>query len=117
MENNREPYRENEPWGEEERFACNEVCTVKILTVNPGESLSLQKHEKRDEFWKVLEGEGWVTVGDEKKAAKAGDEYFIPRSAVHRLEGGALVLKVLEISFGEFDKEDEVRLEDKYGRA
>ena len=40
------------PWGNFKRFALNEKCTVKILTVKPHQELSLQKHEKRkDKFY------------------------------------------------------------------
>ncbi|HEY4501282.1 MAG TPA: hypothetical protein VJI70_03425 [Candidatus Paceibacterota bacterium] len=41
---------EERPWGNFERFTLNEKTTVKIITVNAGESISLQTHENRDEF-------------------------------------------------------------------
>jgi mannose-6-phosphate isomerase len=90
---------------------------VKMITVKAGEALSLQKHEKRDEFWKIISGDGWIVKGEERIAAKAGDECFIPRETEHRLEGGSAPLVVLEISFGDFAEDDIVRLEDRYGRV
>lgn len=109
-------YSEERPWGKFEQFTHNELSTVKILTVNAGEEFSLQYHNKRDEFWRVLGGNGIVTVGDEKIPATLDAEFFIPKKTNHRLSGGTEALKVLEISLGDFDESDIVRLEDKYNR-
>lgn len=109
-------YLEKRPWGRFERFCQNEPCTVKLLFINSGEELSLQKHANRSEFWRVIRGEGEITIGDEIKKAKRGDEFFIDKDIKHRAKAGEKVLEILEISFGNFDEEDEVRLEDKYKR-
>jgi mannose-1-phosphate guanylyltransferase/mannose-1-phosphate guanylyltransferase/mannose-6-phosphate isomerase len=105
------------PWGQFERFTLNEQTTVKIITVNAGEEFSLQTHEDRDEFWRVLSGYGVVTVGDKQHDASPGDEFFITRGDKHRAQGGEEGLVFLEIAFGVFDEDDIKRLEDKYGRA
>lgn len=113
-----EKYAETRPWGKFEQFSCNELCTVKILTVNPNSSLSLQKHEHRNEFWRVIAGEAYITVGAaECQYAKAGDEFYIHAGALHRIRTAGLEAKILEISFGKFDENDIIRLEDLYGRA
>lgn len=104
------------PWGNFIQFTHNEPCSVKILTINKGQSISLQYHHKRDEFWRVLSGDPIITVGDKTTHAKAGDEFFILQGAKHRLAGGNTDAQVLEISFGDFDENDIVRLEDTYGR-
>lgn len=111
------PYREVRPWGEFVEFTKNTPSTVKIITVKPGEALSLQKHKHRDEFWRVLSGDGFITVGSERIPTEAGKEYFAPRETDHRMEGGSQPLVILEISFGEFDEADIVRLDDRYGRS
>lgn len=105
------------PWGQFERFTLNEESTVKIITVNAGEKLSLQTHEKREEFWRVISGYGTVTVGDVVEDAHPGDEFFIPTGTQHRVEGGEEGLAFLEIAFGTFDESDIKRLDDAYGRA
>jgi mannose-6-phosphate isomerase-like protein (cupin superfamily) len=104
------------PWGKFEQFTKQEPVTVKIITVNPNESLSLQYHFKREEFWKILSGTGEITIGDSVMQANAGDEYFIEKKQSHRIKADQVVLSMLEISFGDFDEEDIVRLEDKYQR-
>jgi mannose-6-phosphate isomerase-like protein (cupin superfamily) len=111
-----DPYREKRPWGNFEKFTENEVSTVKIITVNPGEAFSLQHHAKRDEFWRILSGRGLITIGEESKSIKEGDEYFIKRGTNHRVEASEEAVVFLEIAFGEFDEQDITRVEDKYGR-
>ncbi|MDP2651704.1 MAG: phosphomannose isomerase type II C-terminal cupin domain [bacterium] len=105
------------PWGNFERFTLNEQTTVKILTLNANESLSLQTHEQRDEFGRVIKGSGVVRIAEAEQNVSEGDTFFIPRNTAHRAIAGNEGLTYLEISFGEFDEYDEKRLEDKYGRA
>ncbi len=108
-------YTEKRPWGKFEEYVKNESCTVKILFIDAKEELSLQYHHKREEFWKVLQGQGEVTIGDKTIKAKENDEFFIPKKVKHRIKTNKGI-KVLEISLGKFDEKDEVRLEDKYKR-
>jgi mannose-6-phosphate isomerase len=50
---------------------------------------------------------------------KPVEKLFIPRQMLHKLSAAADEGEVciVEISFGEFDKDDIVRLEDVYGRT
>lgn len=109
--------REERPWGNFERFTLNEQTTVKIVTVKEGEAISLQTHAHRDEFWRILSGEGVVHINGVDHPAKAGDMFFGKRAQDHRVTGGTGGLSFLEIAFGEFDENDITRLEDRYGRA
>ena len=43
------------PWGSFDQYTLNERSTVKILTINPGASTSLQSHKHRREFWVALD--------------------------------------------------------------
>ncbi len=104
------------PWGNFERFTLNESSTVKIISVKGGEELSLQMHFHRDEFGKILKGNGTLQVGESEREVKEGDSFFIPRETKHRVTAGASGIDYLEIAFGEFDEEDETRIEDDYGR-
>ena len=106
------------PWGGFEQYTHNLPCTVKIITVAPGGALSRQYHNKRDELWVVLDEGACVELGGEVLHPEVEEKLFIPRETVHRLSSvGESAVRVLEISFGEFDEEDIVRLEDVYGRV
>ncbi len=108
---------EKRPWGGFEQFTLNEISTVKILTVKAGKRLSLQHHHKREEFWKALDNPVKVTVGEKVVMLKKGETIVIPKGANHRIEGLKKEARLLEISFGEFDEKDIVRIEDDFGRA
>jgi len=105
------------PWGQFEEFTHNEKTTIKILTIEPNSSLSLQYHNKRDEFWRVLNGHLILTIGNKTTNANSGDEFMILKKEKHRIETKDEVSQVLEISFHDFDEEDIIRLNDKYGRS
>lgn len=105
------------PWGRFRQFTANEATTVKIIEVAPNQMFSLQYHEKRSEFWRVLSGTPRVTIGDATVSAKPGDEFLVPVKALHRIGAGVEPAVILEIAQGEFDEQDIVRVEDQYGRA
>ena len=109
-------YQEERPWGNFRQFVKNTPSTVKIITINPNEELSLQSHTKRSEFWKVIAGSGSYNIDGAKHAFTPGDEIFVSVGAKHRLISGPEGLSVLEIALGDFDEEDIERFEDKYGR-
>jgi mannose-1-phosphate guanylyltransferase/mannose-6-phosphate isomerase len=111
------PFTVERPWGSFRQFTHNGESTVKLHWVKPGEKTSLQTHEKRDEFWRVVSGSGKVQVGEEEFDAAPGKEYFAPAGVKHRLCAGAEGMMLIEIATGDFDEEDITRYEDKYGRA
>lgn len=105
------------PWGRFDQFTHNERSTVKIITIEPGQRLSLQRHAHRSEFWFIIDGPVDVTVDDTTWAAGAGAKVWVPVGAVHRLGNrGTAPVRILEIGFGPFDEADIERLEDDYDR-
>jgi mannose-6-phosphate isomerase-like protein (cupin superfamily) len=111
------PFEVVRPWGSFRQFTKDASSTVKIITVKPNETLSLQSHERRSEFEHVISGAGFLRIGDEMHEVKAGDEYEVPVGVKHQMSAGPEGLQFLEISSGAFDEEDITRFEDKYGRA
>ncbi len=109
-------YEESRPWGKFREFTKNRESTVKIISVKKGESLSLQNHKQRSEFWRVLSGEPEITAGDQITQAKPGDEFSFGIGVNHRIAAPNGDVEVLEIGIGYFDNNDIVRLKDKYGR-
>ena len=107
------------PWGEAADIEGTDKFRIKILTVKPGEALSLQFHLYRSEFWLVLEGAGKAQIDNKVRQIFRGDGVSVPLGAKHRLSNpGKRPLKVLEVQTGEYFGEDDItRLEDKYGRV
>jgi mannose-6-phosphate isomerase-like protein (cupin superfamily) len=110
-------YTEKRPWGNFEQFCHNETATVKLINVELHAELSLQYHEHRSEFWKVLSGKPIIVIDDKAVGAKKGDEFFIPRLAQHQIKTSDSDATILEISFGDFDEDDIIRIKDKYNRV
>ena len=105
------------PWGRFRRYPHEDAGSIKIITVDPGGVLSLQYHDRRDEFWVVIDAGLEMTVGDRVWAPAAGEEIFIPRKAPHRVRNtGTAPARVMEIWIGRSDEADIVRLKDDYGR-
>jgi len=106
------------PWGIYITLALEDGYQVKIITVNPNQQLSLQKHFKREEYWTVVKGEPTIRVGDISKNYKVGDSIFIPLEALHRIENRAIQpAQIIEVQIGNYLGEDDiVRIEDIYGR-
>lgn len=107
------------PWGTYQTLALTDTYQVKIITVNPAERISLQKHAKRAEHWVIIEGEPTITVGDTTKNFHTNQSVFIPKEAVHRIENNTnQPTKIIEVQIGDYFGEDDiVRIEDIYGRG
>jgi mannose-6-phosphate isomerase-like protein (cupin superfamily) len=106
------------PWGKFRSYPRASAAAIKIITVNPGASLSLQYHHGRSEFWVVLDEGLEMTIGDRTWRPAEGEEIFIPREAPHRLRCvGPARGRVMEIWLGDSDEADIVRLQDDYGRG
>ncbi len=110
-------YIENRPWGKFEQFTHNEKSTVKIISVKPRQKLSLQYHKKRTEFWRFLDNEAKVTINKKTIKVKAGSEVIIKKGTLHTVEALKKPVRFLEIAEGNFDENDIIRIEDKYGRV
>ena len=106
------------PWGSELVFAENEKYAGKILHLEPGHSLSLQYHERKDETLFVLTGEVTLLVGGDGDMKEVrlgpGESYRIRPGVRHRMSA-EVSSDLVEVSTPELD--DVVRLEDRYGRA
>ncbi len=112
----RENYR---PWGHYQDLLEHENHKIKELMINPGERLSLQKHQHRAEHWIVVNGEALVTVGEKEILLKTGQSVDIPRGSIHRIfNPGNIQLDIVEVQMGDYFGEDDIiRLQDDYNRA
>ena len=110
--------RTEKPWGYFEILFETEFSKVKILSVDPGQMLSMQMHEHRSETWYVTQGIATVTKEDLKLELYPGESVVIDKKEKHRVQNfGSEVLEIIEIQTGTYFGEDDiVRFEDMYGR-
>lgn len=106
------------PWGWYDTIDIGERFKVKRIQVNPGASLSLQKHTKRAEHWVVVSGTAEVTCGHDVITLHENESTFIPLGETHRLANiGSIPLEIIEVQSGSYLGEDDIiRLDDSYGR-
>lgn len=110
--------RVNRPWGTYEGLDAGDGFLVKRITVNPGASLSLQRHRHRAEHWVVVRGTARIVCGDDILTRTANQSVYIPIGSIHRLENpGETLLEIIEVQTGGYLSEDDIeRLDDSYGR-
>jgi len=106
------------PWGWYDSIDEGENFKVKRIQVNPGASLSLQKHAKRAEHWVVVKGIAEVICQNKKITLKENESTYIPLGHTHRLSNpGQDILEIIEVQSGSYLGEDDIeRFDDSYGR-
>jgi mannose-6-phosphate isomerase len=106
------------PWGHELIWAHTDRYVGKVLVIETGKRLSLQRHEIKDEAIYVLAGRLRLSLEDEDGVVQTeelgpGDHRRVATGRIHRYEALERV-ELMEVSTPELD--DVVRLEDDYGR-
>jgi quercetin dioxygenase-like cupin family protein len=110
----RQPKIVDKPWGREVWYAHTDRYAGKVLEVDAGHLLSLQKHRVKHETLYLLSGRVRLTLDGDVLDWLPGQAVSIPPGTVHRMEAVEDSM-LLEVSTPELD--DVVRLEDRYGRS
>jgi mannose-6-phosphate isomerase len=110
--------RVEKPWGHELIWAHTEQYVGKILVIEAGKRLSLQKHEVKDESILVLSGRLRLYLEDDAgevvvEELGAGEHRRVRTGRIHRYEAIERC-ELVEVSTPELD--DVVRLQDDFGR-
>jgi quercetin dioxygenase-like cupin family protein len=110
--------RVDKPWGHELIWAHTDAYVGKILVIEAGKRLSLQRHLVKDESILVTSGRLRLTLEDEHGRVQVedlgpGDHRRVATGRIHRYEALERC-EVMEVSTPELD--DVVRLEDDFGR-
>jgi mannose-6-phosphate isomerase len=110
--------RVSKPWGHELIWAQTDRYVGKILVIETGRRLSLQRHDVKDESIYVLSGRLRLTLEDERgeigtEELGPGEFRRVATGRIHRYEATERC-EILEVSTPELD--DVVRLEDDFGR-
>ena len=101
--------RTDKPWGH--YVVLHEAPGVKVkeLVVEPGKSLSLQRHNYRAEHWHVSAGHALARVGNSTHFLGEHATVEIPLGAWHQLSNPATeTLRIVEIQYGERCEEDDI---------
>jgi mannose-6-phosphate isomerase-like protein (cupin superfamily) len=107
------------PWGEYcvlyEQETVSRATKVKELTVEPGKSLSLQRHQHRNEFWHVVEGMCNVEMAMASgyalppRTLNVHDRIDIIAGEWHRLTNPFTTpCKIVEIQYGNMCEEEDI---------
>ncbi|MDD3717955.1 MAG: mannose-6-phosphate isomerase [Actinomycetota bacterium] len=105
------------PWGSIKAYALNQPCTVKLITVEPGQETSLHYHKLRDDMWIILDDGLEVTIGEQVFLPTEGEEFMVPAMGKHKLRSLGKRGRVLEIDIGFTSEDDNYRINDAYGRG
>jgi mannose-6-phosphate isomerase len=110
--------RVDKPWGHELIWAVTERYVGKLLVIEAGKRLSLQRHEVKDESILVRAGRLRLYLEDDEGVIREtelgpGEHRRIPTGRIHRFEAIERC-ELIEVSTPEL--EDVVRLEDDFGR-
>ncbi len=107
------------PWGWYKTTVLNGMFQSKVVYVMPGQSLSLQSHQRREEYWIIVNGNGIIQLGESVHPVTPGQSFFIPKGCKHRLvnTSGTDTLIFTEVQLGDYFGENDIkRYEDQYGR-
>ena len=110
--------RVEKPWGHELIWALTDRYCGKVLVIEAGKRLSLQKHVAKDESIYVLSGRLLLYLEDDGGDVRQvelgpGEARHVPTGRIHRYEALERT-ELFEVSTPELD--DVVRLSDDYGR-
>jgi quercetin dioxygenase-like cupin family protein len=110
--------RVDKPWGYELIWAQTDRYVGKILVIEAGKRLSLQRHEVKDESILVTSGRLRLYLEDDDGTVQVeelvtGDHRHVRTGRIHRYEAIERT-ELIEVSTPELD--DVVRLEDDFGR-
>lgn len=88
-------------WGIKETLNRSEGYMVKKLTIFPGKSLNMHKHEQRSEHWSVVSGTASITMDGMTAEYGRNQSVFVPVGTFHKIENRtANDLIVIEVSVG-----------------
>lgn len=98
------PMCEERRWGEYKvvdnvEFKDGFCALTKQLTLNPGCSISYQRHHYREEVWTFIDGEGEIVIDDERKKVSRGDTVIIKKMQMHALKA-TTSLTFMEVQSG-----------------
>lgn len=105
------------PWGWFQVIYHSPDYWTKLINVKPGESLSLQYHEHRAEFWTPLTPGLRGVINGSIIDLEVGVRYDVMHRVLHRVTNASdFEAQFIEVATGHPTEDDIVRIQDNYGR-
>jgi len=119
------------PWGAIEILADEEICSVRLLTIEAGRRLSFQRHLCRDELFVALDDNIGLDIcashlepdadpfdhAVKSMVLEKGDYILVSRGIWHRTKASMDRVRLLEVGFGVYDQQYDIeRLFDDFNR-
>lgn len=95
-------------WGSFKVVDVEEESMTIRVTLNPGHSMNYHSHERRDEVWTILSGEGRTIVDGMEQPVRAGDVITMQAGCRHTIIADT-ELKLIEVQLGK-----EISVHDKH---
>ena len=96
-------------WGSYRVLDVEEKSMIIKVTLNPGHKMNYHSHEKRDEVWTVISGDGRTIVDGMEQLVKPGDVVTMAAGCKHTVIAGKSGLQLIETQLG-----DEITVTDKH---
>ena len=87
-------------WGSYRVLDVEENSLTVKVTLNPGHKMNYHSHEKRDEVWTVISGDGYTIVEGMKQNVSVGDVVTMGAGARHAVVAGDSGLQLIEVQLG-----------------
>ena len=103
---------EKRQWGEyhvlhEKSLSNGLYALTKELVIEPEKSISYQRHFHRDEYWTIIDGEGFIIIDGDKQSVKRGDTFIIRKNQLHLIKA-TTQLSIIEVQIGDLLSEDDI---------
>ena len=87
-------------WGSYRVLDVEEKSMIIKVTLNPGHMMNYHSHEKRDEVWTVIAGDGRTIVDGMEQPVQSGDVIAMAAGSKHTVIAGEKGLQLIEVQLG-----------------
>lgn len=97
------------PWGSATTLHEHPGYCIRLLEIEPGGAISLQRHRHRSEHFVVLSGAADVVRGEEQFLLTENESIHVPKSVKHRIANeGRIPLQIIEVQQGSYLGADDI---------
>ena len=87
-------------WGSYRVLDVEEQSLTVKVTLNPGHSMNYHSHDRRDEVWTVIDGDGRTVVDGMEQPIRVGDVITMAAGCRHTVFAGENGLQMIEVQLG-----------------